>query len=42
MSLIWLLVGASLIVSSYGLTQFDGTDLQSVKSFLPAEVWLTT
>ncbi len=41
-SLMWLLVGSSLIVSAYGLTQFDRTDLQSVTSFLPAEVWLTT
>jgi len=40
--LIRFLVGASLIVSFYGLTQFDWTDIQSVMSFLPAEVWLTT
>lgn len=41
-SLIWLLVGTSLIVSCYGLTQFDQTNIQSVTSFLHAEVWLTT
>jgi len=40
--LIGLIIGTSSIISLYGLTQFDGTDQQSVTSFLPAEVWLTT
>ncbi len=40
--LIWLLVGASLTVSAYGITQFDQTNWLAVQSFLPAEVWLVT
>jgi O-antigen ligase len=40
--LLSLLVGVLILVSSYGITQFDIRDQQAMISFLPAEVWLTT
>src|SRR3989454_5958439 len=40
--LLSLLVGVLILVSAYGVTQFDIHDRQAMVSFLPAEVWLTT
>src|SRR3989454_12754464 len=40
--LLSLLVGVLILVSAYGVTQFDIHDRQAVFSFFPGEVWLTT
>jgi len=40
--LLSLLVGVLILVSAYGVTQFDIHDRQAVVSFFPGEVWLTT
>jgi O-antigen ligase len=40
--LIWVFVGASFVVSLYGVTQFDSEDVLAVTSFLTSEVWLVT
>jgi putative inorganic carbon (HCO3(-)) transporter len=40
--LLSLLVGVLILVSAYGVTQFDIHDRQAMVSFLSAEVWLTT
>lgn len=40
---LWGLIGIlAFVVAGYGLSQFNLKDPQSVHSFLPAEVWLTT
>ncbi|HXF93627.1 MAG TPA: O-antigen ligase family protein [Nitrospiraceae bacterium] len=39
--LAWLLA-ALAPVSAYGIAEFNPTDPQAMRSFLPAEVWLTT
>jgi O-antigen ligase len=41
-SLLYLLVGTTGLVSIYGISQFDPANQQAMRSFLPAEVWLTT
>ena len=40
--LFYVLGTVAIIVAGYGLTQFDVTNGQAVKSFFPSEVWLTT
>ena len=40
--LLSLLVGDLILVSAYGVTQFDIHDREAMVSFLPAEVWLTS
>ncbi|HMU31541.1 MAG: O-antigen ligase family protein [Nitrospira sp.] len=40
--LTYLLLGCVLVVSAYGITQFQWYDGQATRSFFPAEVWLTT
>jgi len=40
--LVYLMVGATSLVSVYGISQYDPASQQAMKSFLPAEVWLTT
>ncbi len=40
---LFYVVGAvAMLVAGYGLTQFNLTDPQAVKSFFPSEVWFTT
>ncbi len=39
--LAWLLA-TQVLVSAYGIAEFNPTDPQAMRSFLPAEVWLTT
>jgi len=41
-SLTYLLLGSALVVSAFGISQFDWHDGQATRSFFPAEVWLTT
>lgn len=41
-SLLYLLLGSAVVVSVYGISQFDLHDGQATKSFFPSEVWLTT
>lgn len=40
--LLWLIGIMAVVISGYGLSQFNLENPQSVTSFLPAEVWLTT
>ncbi len=35
-------LAALVLVSAYGIAEFNPTDPQAMRSFLPAEVWLTT
>lgn len=42
LTLTYLLLGSGVIVSAYGVSQFDWHDGQATRSFFPAEVWLTT
>jgi len=41
-SLTCLVLGTALVVSAYGISQFEWHDGQATRSFFPAEVWLTT
>ncbi|HKY72741.1 MAG TPA: O-antigen ligase family protein [Nitrospira sp.] len=41
-ALFYIVGAAAIVVAAYGLTQFNLANPQAVKSFLPAEVWLTT
>ncbi len=40
--LLGALAGGAALITLYGLTQFNLTNPQSIVSFFPAEVWLTT
>ena len=42
LNLTYLVLGSALVVSAYGISQFQWYDGQATKSFFPAEVWLTT
>lgn len=41
-TLFYLIAGLAIVVAGYGLTQFNLTNAQDVKSFFSSEVWLTT
>lgn len=41
-ALFYVVGTVAIIVAGYGLTQFNLTNGQAVKSFFPSEVWLTT
>ena len=41
-ALFYVMGSVIVVVAGHGLTQFDVTDGQAVKSFFPSEVWLTT
>jgi O-antigen ligase len=41
-ALFYMIGAAAIVVAAYGLTQFNLANPQAVKSFLSAEVWLTT
>ncbi|ALA59876.1 O-antigen ligase family protein [Nitrospira moscoviensis] len=41
-NLLYLMVGTTGLISIYGISQFDPANQQAMRSFLPAEVWLTT
>ena len=40
--LLWLIGGMAVVITGYGLLQFSIENPQAIRSFLPAEVWLTT
>lgn len=41
-TLVLFMAGVTLLVSMYGLSQYDPTNQQAMMSFLSSEVWLTT
>jgi len=40
--LVWMFIGVSLLVGLYGLMRYEMNNPQTMTSFLPSEVWLTT